>query len=146
MKTDEMREKAAWFSEAANGFPGQPEKPEVAAIHNLTSSLWLACAEICERLEARVPAATAAEGFANLLEEWREGYVVGEVKGPLVKGFLELEDESGSRILIAVDSVDEVWATGTGVRVCRNIEPRTLECTTSFDEVRRRLEVKGPVV
>ena len=56
--------------------------------------------------------------------------------------FLLLEDESGSRILIRVDSIDEVWAADSGVRVTRNIEPQTLDCTTSFDEVMRRLGVE----
>lgn len=55
--------------------------------------------------------------------------------------FLLLEDENGSRVLVRVGSIDEVWANDSGVRVTRNIEPRTLDCTTSFEEVARRLGV-----
>jgi hypothetical protein len=61
--------------------------------------------------------------------------------------FLLLED-GDSRTLIRVDSIDEVRVHGEGVMVFRTSgsNPRTLECTTSFDEVLRRLgqEVKGP--
>lgn len=57
MTIDEMRQKAASSSAAAEEALKRGALPQTASPLMLEATIWLACAEICERLEVKGPPA-----------------------------------------------------------------------------------------